>query len=163
MPPDRNPFEQTLPYLGMGLTALGGLYESREYLRAAQASGRARIENAKLYKQNALLESINASKRTAGIHREYKRKQDRIQVTTAASGFRGSGELRREAELNEERAIEQSRYGSAMMARNAHQASLRELKQAEMDMQAAKYRSRASSINTGATLLGQASDIYYNG
>ena len=151
---DESIYEQMVPYLGLGMTGLGGLYEAKEMLRTSGAKSRQRLKNAALYRQNALQESINASARDQGIRRGYKRVKDRIKTTFAGAGFRPSGELQREARLNEDRAIEESRYGSAMMARNAALAAKREVEQARLDMLAGKYAARASQFDTGAAMLG---------
>ena len=148
-------FEDYLSVGGMGLTLWGGLETNKNIAMAAGARSRAHLENAKTYRQNAIYEGINAQKRGASIRKSYKRVQERIAASTRASGFRQAGELRREAELNERRAVEQMRFGSAMMSRNFSIAARRSIDKARGEISSIKYQQRANLINTGANVTGQ--------
>ena len=151
-----------LAYAGMGLTFYGGVQENKMIAQSAGARAAAQLENAKAYRQNALYEAMNADKRQSAIKRSYKRINERIKATSASHGFRASGELLREAELNERRAVEEMRFGSAMMARNFSEAARRSVQQGRREIQGIKYQQRANIMETGASLLTQGADYYYS-
>lgn len=147
-----------LAFGGMGLTVAGGLAETKMLAMSAGARAKASLQNARAYRQNAIYEGINASKRQAGIRQSYKRVRERIKATSGASGFRASGELLREADLNERKTIEEMRFGSAMMARNFSQAAKRSIEQAQEAISGLRYQQRQSIYSTTGALLTQASD-----
>jgi len=148
-------FEDYLSLAGMGLTFYGGLQTNKYIAMSAGERARAQLENAKTYRQNAMYEAINAEKRGASIRKSYKRVQERISSSARAAGFRGTGELRREAELNEMRAVEQMRFGSAMMSRNFSIAARRSISKGRGEMAGVKYQQRTNLLDTGVSLGGQ--------
>jgi len=151
----------SLPWIGLGVGFYGGIEESKHIAAMGGAQAKTSMEQARLYRQNAIYEGINAEKRVGGIRKSYKRIQDRIRATSSASGFKTSGEIQREAELNERAAIEESRFGSAMMMRNYTMAAKRAVEGAGQAIAGIKYQQRASLLDTGMMGLDYSSRIAY--
>jgi len=149
-------------FAGLGLGVAGSMAENKYMAQAAGASAKASVEQARLYRQNAVYEAINAEKRTAGIRKAYKGIQDRIDTTARASGFRSTGELKREAELNERAAIEESRFGSAMMQRNYTMAAKRSIEAGKQAIRGIRYQQRANLFDTGISLLEFGANYKYS-
>jgi hypothetical protein len=151
-----------LPWAGIGLSIYSGMEQGKQIALSAGAQAKASLEQAKLYRQNAKYEAINAGKRTDSIRLSYKRIQDKIDATSRASGFKTSGELKREADLNKRRAIQESRFGSAMMMRNYTMAAKRSVEQGRQAIQGIKYQQRANLLETGVNVLDYSSRAFYS-
>lgn len=147
---------------GGGLGVAGGISSDKYIAQSGGASAKAALDQARLYRQNAIYEGINSEKRAGSVRKAYKRIQDRIDATTRASGFKSSGELKREAELNKIAAIEESRFGSAMMQRNYNMAAKRSLEAGKQAIRGIRYQQRANLFDTASNLLGLAVNYKYS-
>ena len=159
-----NPFMKWLPYLGMGMTALGSIQSARAASQKGINAARTHGANAAISAANAYRESINSESKRAAIARRYKFLQSEIATTSTAAGFKpktGSGvELSREATLNRKRITADSMASSFMIASSAASASRMATERARYSLQAGKHASRSALFEGATTLLGMGISQY---